>query len=215
MFDCHSDEYLTVLPLVRQTNSYLVRDNDNEGGIVFDEEGFRISPYDWTDEYTYTRDDFDNMAEIDKCLCSLCADNTTNIDAIMEECQNEQMMDEVEKIMDEEEKNMGEVEKIKSRITNVFQHDCEYYSENYIETCESCAFEHNEIKDPHKCRCAIISHCYMCKLLEQQIHNTSQIILDLEKTFTDETPLILAYRDFENMLKAYNGPPIGDRNKGK
>ncbi len=93
----------------------------------------------------------------------------------------------------------------RAKIRNVFAHDCEYYEENYIETCVSCAFDPNEIKDPHKCRCAIISHCYMCKLLEQQIHNTNRIVLELEQSNAPETPMILAYIDFENMLKAYKG----------
>ena len=104
--------------LVRKTNAasratmpLTPRNLESEfNGTRFDSDGFRISPLDWSDPvYTYTRDDFDNMEQIDNCLlheevCDYLLDYvecdamyTADIDEIFDQ------MDEVEDIMEAEQ----------------------------------------------------------------------------------------------------------------
>ncbi len=111
-------DFIPVPPLIRKTNvatratmPLTPRNLESEFNCTeFDSDGFRISALDWSDPvYTYTRDDFDNMEQIDNCLlheevCDYCLDYvecdamyTADIDEIFDQ------MDEVEDIMESEQ----------------------------------------------------------------------------------------------------------------
>ena len=85
---------------------------------------------------------------------------------------------------------------------NIFMHDCLECEESYIETCESCMSDQNPIKDPHACRCAILSYCMECYNLSERIKNVRASIAKMEESNAPKNAIQLARRDLENMLEA-------------
>lgn len=85
---------------------------------------------------------------------------------------------------------------------NVFVHDCAECEESYIESCDACLSNSNAIKDPHACRCAILSYCKACYSLQGRIKNMREIISRLEESKAPECAVNMAKGDLANMLEA-------------
>lgn len=93
---------------------------------------------------------------------------------------------------------------------NVFIHDCMECEESHIETCDACLSNPNPIKDPHACRCAIITVCKECCVLSGKINNMRENIAKLESLRAPALSIQMAHADLANMLEAINCQYISD-----
>ena len=84
---------------------------------------------------------------------------------------------------------------------NVYVHDCGDSEEGYVELCVSCDTE-SQYKDPHACRCSIVSYCMLCVDLHVRTERVRENVARLERLNAPRCAVDLARSDLAKLLVA-------------
>lgn len=86
-----------------------------------------------------------------------------------------------------------------SKFLNVYVHDCEDSEEGYVELCVSCE---SGSKDPHACRCSIVSYCVTCMYLHLRTDRVRENLARLKRLNAPRSAIDLARSDLAKLLVA-------------
>ena len=90
---------------------------------------------------------------------------------------------------------------------NVYVHDCGDSEEGYVELCVSCDTE-SQYKDPHACRCSIVSYCMLCVDLHVRTERVRENVARLSRLNAPRSAVDLALSDLAKLLVATHSQDV-------